>query len=369
MADIFNNLQPAANPYEDRITAMLQKRSQPQEISPWQRMQAGKAAMAGAGYGGQGIEEILSAINQPQREAEDRAIESTKALYDIFEEKRSGGDKQAQALFDKVRLFTGDDPDGISMFIEQLHNDPDSIDPGNAYQVMTKLAQIKKQTGYESPALSLDRMKKEAEIQKLITQASPKERKLSATEQKELFDATDLLNASASAKSGLLQAKNILKNSPEGSEPYTGFAADTRAAISRVPVVGDILADKERGASTTEYTTLVTEQALNNLKAIFGGMPTEGERQILMQIQALATYTPQEQERIIDNAIAAADKRMQFNQQKLGAIQTGDYSGLGSLPPLTGSTQSGAPEVGAVEEGYEYIGGDPANQSSWRKVQ
>jgi hypothetical protein len=135
-------------------------------------------------------------------------------------------------------------------------------------------------------------------------------------------------------------AKDILTKSPAGAEPYTGFAAETRADAARIPLIGGIIADKERGAATTEYKTLVTEQALNNLKAIFGGMPTEGERQILMQMQALPSYTPQEQERVINNAIEAANRRQSFNQMKMQGIQTGDYKTQGM--PKTAQPASGA---------------------------
>lgn len=159
------------------------------------------------------------------------------------------------------------------------------------------------------------------------------ERKLSSTEQKELFDTMDLTSSGEAAKGALLKAQDILKSSPKGAEPYTGFAAETRAAAARIPVIGDLVADKERGASTTEYRTLVQEQALNNLKAIFGGMPTEGERQVLMQMQAMPSFTPQEQEKILQNAITAADKRLKFNQQKAKAIQTGQYSNIGNFQP------------------------------------
>lgn len=155
------------------------------------------------------------------------------------------------------------------------------------------------------------------------------ERKLSATEQKELFDTMDLANSGEAAVGALTKAKDILTSSPEGAEPYTGFGAEVRASAARLPVIGDVVADKERGAATTEYKTLVTEQALNNLKAIFGGMPTEGERAILMQMQALPSYTPEEQQRIIDNAVSAANKRLEFNKKKSGAIRTGQYSQMG----------------------------------------
>jgi hypothetical protein len=158
-----NIFQPVNNPHEDRITAILQKRAQPQSYTS-QQIGAGTEAaqyMALAGRSNQGVEQILDAIvRKPQQELMNNEYESARGLYDLFEEKRARGDKQAQALFDKISLFTGDDPEGTAMFVEQLHADPEPIDPGNAFQVMTKLAGISKKTGYRP----LDTRLKEAQI-------------------------------------------------------------------------------------------------------------------------------------------------------------------------------------------------------------
>lgn len=157
------------------------------------------------------------------------------------------------------------------------------------------------------------------------------ERKLSASEQKELFDTMDTTSSLNSAKTALTQAQGILTNSPAGEEPYSGIGANTRTALARAPdwMVPDFVAKPSRGAATTEYKNLVSEQALSNLKAIFGGNPTEGERTILLQLQAMPDYTRPEQELILKNAVAAADRRLAFNAQKTKAINSGTYSQMG----------------------------------------
>jgi hypothetical protein len=151
------------------------------------------------------------------------------------------------------------------------------------------------------------------------------ERKMSSTEQKEIFDTMDNQASGEGALVAMEKAKKILLKSPEGEEPYSGFGAETRAAAARLPIIGDLIADKERGAATTEYRTLITEQALGSLKSIFGGMPTEGERKILLEMQSLPNQTPQEQKRIINNAMAAAQVRLNSNKAKIQGIQTGSY--------------------------------------------
>lgn len=162
------------------------------------------------------------------------------------------------------------------------------------------------------------------------------ERKLSSTEQKELFDTMDTQASGEGALTAMHKAKQILLNSPKGAEPYSGFGAETRAELARLPIVGDLVADKNRGATTTEYRTLITEQALGSLKSIFGGMPTEGERKILLEMQSLPNQTPQEQERIINNAMAAAQVRLNSNKAKIQGIQTGSYKSPATTQPAQG---------------------------------
>lgn len=166
-------------------------------------------------------------------------------------------------------------------------------------------------------------------------QAPPSPRKLTAAEQKEVFEIQDKLDATKGVISALGAAKDIYSRTGEDQlkpKPYTGFGADTLTNIARVPVIGDLVADKGRAAATTEASNLVTEQALSNLKAMFGGNPTEGERDILLKLQALPTFTPQEQSAIIESAQKAAQRRMSDYQNRLSNIETGQYFGQSQNP-------------------------------------
>lgn len=153
--------------------------------------------------------------------------------------------------------------------------------------------------------------------------------KLTSTDRKELYDTKDLLAASDAGESSLKKAMRLLDGVDEKgnkvARPFSGFGAEAKAFANRIPLIGSRISDDE-AAATTEYKTLITEQALNSLKAIFGGMPTEGERKILLDMQAATSYTPKEQRRIIENALSAINARKANSKQKLQAILTGDYS-------------------------------------------
>lgn len=162
--------------------------------------------------------------------------------------------------------------------------------------------------------------------------------KLNATQQKELYDTIDAVNANKASKEVLSQAQAMNDGSYGGAKPFAGFGAKALATANRVPLIGLAIDDK-RATATTDYNNLVSQQALGSLKEIFGGNPTEGERTILLQMQALPSYSQSEQKAILANAQAAADRRLQYNQTKAKAIQTGNYSGLvdgDSAQPVAG---------------------------------
>lgn len=210
--------KPVQNPHEDRITAILQKRAQPapQMISPGEFDAYGIGNVASR----TGPQQFLDAINklQSQREdsfyqSQDRELQSAQGLYDLFENKRASGDKQAQALFDRISLFTGGDPEGTALFVQELHNDPESIDPSNAFQVMTKLAGIAKKTGYTS----LDSQLKRAQIRSANALASqraagPSGKPMPAAALKLQNEGLDIIGTVNSINSRLETTKEQLKN-------------------------------------------------------------------------------------------------------------------------------------------------------------
>lgn len=136
---------------------------------------------------------------------------------------------------------------------------------------------------------------------------------MSATAQKELFEVTDSISA---AQNGITNLKDALKYSEKA---YEGFGATQRA------VMAGNLADSERATATAMLNNIVTGNALEMLKATFGGAPTEGERAILLQLQGSANLPRAQREAIYNRAIEMADRRLQSNQAKAEGIRNGSY--------------------------------------------
>jgi hypothetical protein len=139
---------------------------------------------------------------------------------------------------------------------------------------------------------------------------------LSATEQKELFEAEDSVNASKNVILNLSRAKEL------NNKAYSGFAAGARRTIARnIPGVED----SEGVTATTELETLVGQNMLDQLKATFGGAPSDAEGRVLRELQGSLSMSPKEREAVWDRAIALAARRLKTNQTKMESIRKGAY--------------------------------------------
>lgn len=166
---------------------------------------------------------------------------------------------------------------------------------------------------------------------------------MSATLQKELIEADDIAQ-SATGVIRSLQAARALND-----KAYSGYAAKGRAVLaSNVPFV-----PKDGANATIDVDNLMTGQALESLKVTFGAAPTEGERQILMDMQASVDKTPAQRAAIIDRAIAAAQRRALYATNKAKAIRDGKYLTDG-FDPATGPADAPAPA--AASGGFKYLG-------------
>lgn len=148
-------------------------------------------------------------------------------------------------------------------------------------------------------------------------------RPMSATAQKELIQTEEELQGSK-------QAVEHLKSALALNDKALGFSG-----ASSLAQAGSVLPDAIRPKSvdaTVDLENLIQGSTLPQLKAIFGGMPTEGERKILLDVAGSTSKTPAQRKAIFERAIQGANNRIKFNSQKAEQLRGGTYfAGDGGL--------------------------------------
>lgn len=174
----------------------------------------------------------------------------------------------------------------------------------------------------------------------ILTGKMPREdaQPLTATDKKAILEADEMVQANQTAVDML---SSVLTPDETGKslndKAGYGFGADTQSWLARNDPTG--LLDDEKGQATTELSNVVLNQALSTLKSTFGAAPTEGERKILVDLQASVDKTPKEREAILKRAIDLANRRLAFNKQRADELRGGTFyrqgggSGTASTPP------------------------------------
>lgn len=161
-----------------------------------------------------------------------------------------------------------------------------------------------------------------------VTQTPIGQRRLTPAEMQMRQETEDAIAATSGARSALTEALRLSR------EAYAGPAAAQRGAVAA------LLPGQNRAAiATREFGSLMTEQALGQLRTIFGGNPTEGERKILLDMQASVSMTQPERDALIARALEAVERRLPALQGRLEQITGGTY---GLVAP-----QGQAPATGA----------------------
>lgn len=152
--------------------------------------------------------------------------------------------------------------------------------------------------------------------------------KLDVTTEKAILESDELANSSRNVIGMLETAKDLNKKA------YSGVGAGLRANIV------SNLGGSDAANATVDLDNIMSGQALESLKSTFGGNPTEGERKILLDLQASSSKTPEQRESIINRAIAAAERRAKFHSEKSSALREGTYFSQG-MPEQQTSQPSG----------------------------
>jgi hypothetical protein len=155
----------------------------------------------------------------------------------------------------------------------------------------------------------------------LLTGRMPREdqQPLSASDKRAIIEADEGIAAAEGAIRVLQQAKEISKKAFEG--PLASYRGQ-----------GAALLGSEAGKATVELDNMLTTGALSQLKAIFGGAPTEGERKILLDIQGSSSMPRDVREKVYERAIEAANRRLEFNRRQSEGLRSGTYFRPGNAP-------------------------------------
>lgn len=179
----------------------------------------------------------------------------------------------------------------------------------------------------------------------ILTGKLPREdqQALTAVDKKAILDADEMVAVNQQAIDALKSARNI------SDQANAGWMSGARATVgANLPdwLVPDAVSSPESSSATIDFDNAVVGQALTQLKAIFGGAPTEGERKILLDLQGSSNLPKEARQKILDRAVAAAERRLQFNMERANDLRGGTYykPGRDNAQPTTpneGTTSSG----------------------------
>lgn len=153
----------------------------------------------------------------------------------------------------------------------------------------------------------------------VLTGKMPREdaQPLTATDKKAILEADEKVQAGNQTIDNLNKAKVLSKEAMSG--PMAGKLGYAASFLGESSDIG------KKGIATQDLENLVTSNALQQLKTIFGGNPTEGERGILLDIQGSVGKPDAVRQKIFDRAIEAAKKRLTFEQQRADEIRGGSF--------------------------------------------
>lgn len=172
------------------------------------------------------------------------------------------------------------------------------------------------------------------EIAGMIQENKNNRQQLTPTVQKEIFETDEAINSSNNVIASLNRALSINEKAYEG-----GLASMRQQAMGFVP------GKYEGEDATVELKNITQGQALDQLKATFGSMPTEGERKILLEIQGSVDMKAQQRKEIFDRAKTMVERRLKFNQEKAQKLRDGTYF---NGPPMTMPSQDLGPSPNAA---------------------
>lgn len=181
------------------------------------------------------------------------------------------------------------------------------------------------------------------------------QQRLTSTDKKAVMEADEMVQANQGVIRTLETAREL------SAKANQGWGAGARATIgNNLPdwLVPDAVSSPESSEATANLDNAVIGQALQQLKSIFGGMPSEGERKILLDLQGSSSLPHSVRMGIYDRAKKLAEQHLQFNQEKANALRGGEYYKPGGQPGAAAGSHAkvtNAEEYAALPAGTPYI--------------
>jgi hypothetical protein len=194
----------------------------------------------------------------------------------------------------------------------------------------------------------------------ILTGKMPREdqQALTATDKKAILEADDMIGTNKAVLQALDEASKL------NDKANAGFGAGARAFVgNNLPdlMVPDFISSPESSEATSNLDNAVVGQALTQLKAVFGGNPTEGERKILLDLQGSSSQPKAVRAEIFARARRAAESRLRMNEERANALRGGTFykPGSGAQATFDGATpESSAPETKTINgKTYQKING------------
>jgi hypothetical protein len=156
---------------------------------------------------------------------------------------------------------------------------------------------------------------------------------MTVAREKMIYSNEDLIDSSKAAVKNLNDALVL------NPKAYEGAFSNAKALVqSNNPFANE--EDKTKANDTVEYDNLVRNNAVTQLKAIFAGNPTEGERKVLLDLAASADKTAAQREAILKRGIAAAEKRLQLHTERGKGLRSGEFFVPEETDPYAGFTEA-----------------------------
>ncbi len=194
-------------------------------------------------------------------------------------------------------------------------------------------------------ALGYD-MNSDAAKSYILTGKMPREdqQALTATDKKAILEADEMTGSNRAAIQAIDEAMRL---NPDAN---SGWLAGARASIgANLPdwLVPDSVSSPKSAQATIDFDNAVVGQALTQLKSIFGGNPTEGERKILLDLQGSSGKPKEVRQEILSRARRAAVARLQLNEQRANELRGGTYykpgGGSAAANPASYNSAAGDP--------------------------